>query len=108
MGRSRSRSGPNVPDWKIALSTKCLRRVVATNQDGRELLQCEFSAAMGRYCTFTEGIENRADLRELTFHPRPGYRLQNIPAPPNSIQFLEQRENQAEDEVEADTDGGGD
>lgn len=108
MGQTRARSGSNVANWQISLSTKCLQRRVATNQDGHDLLQCQFSAAMGRYCTFTQGIENRADLRELTFHPRTGYRMHNITAPPNALQFLEQRENQVEDDIEADTGGGGD
>lgn len=105
MGRMRS-GATSVAS--IGLARKCGKRIVATTIDGKDLMQCDFSAAMMRYCTFTENIENRNDLRELTFQPPQGYRLQNIPTPPNAIQFLEQRENQVEDEIEADTGGGGD
>ena len=93
---------PNQPNKRFVITRKCPSRSVAATIDGKELQQCAFSAAMRRYCTFTQGIESRADLYDLTFHHRGVYVLQDIGPPPNVLQFLEQQEAQFEHLVEDD------
>ncbi|RBQ73882.1 hypothetical protein FVER14953_20403 [Fusarium verticillioides] len=75
------------------IAKKCEQQVIDT-KEGRNLVQCKFSAALGRYCTFTAGIEHKQDqYYKLTYHGRLPFRQHTIPEPANAIQFLEQIED---------------
>ncbi|CVL10551.1 uncharacterized protein FPRN_12855 [Fusarium proliferatum] len=77
----------------IQSAKKCEHQVIAT-EEGRDLVQCKFSAALGRYCTFTAGIEHKQDqYYELTYHSRLPFEQHTIPEPANAGQFLEQIED---------------
>ncbi|KAF9762346.1 hypothetical protein IL306_003444 [Fusarium sp. DS 682] len=83
---------------------KTQRRVVKTI-NGVDLVQCPLSAAMGRYCTFTERIETREDLRDLVYRRPVNYEVKIIEPPPNVFQYLEMREKLNEEAVPAGDDG---
>ncbi|KAF9773259.1 hypothetical protein IL306_008954 [Fusarium sp. DS 682] len=85
-----------------SLSPRCKERVVVDTINGQDLLQCPFSAAFGRYCTFTEDIQNREDLRDLVYIRIRDYPVQNMDEPPNMFQYLEMRDSTAGEGVEKD------
>ncbi|KLO83720.1 Uncharacterized protein LW93_503 [Fusarium fujikuroi] len=87
--RSMARGGGQ---FNIAL--KCVHNQI-TVKEGKPLVQCKFSAALRRYCTFTANIDDSQDLyRDLTYHMRRHpYPLHVIPEPANAIQILEQKED---------------
>ncbi|KAF7542665.1 hypothetical protein G7Z17_g11385 [Cylindrodendrum hubeiense] len=83
-----------VQDGEIQLARRCGKRRVIDNKEGFEMLQCEFSASLGRYCTFTAGIKNKPELYDLVYHNRQPYLEMAIPAPQNVMQFLELRDEE--------------
>ncbi|KAJ4130098.1 hypothetical protein NW768_007076 [Fusarium equiseti] len=85
-----------------ALSSLCLERRVVQTEGGGGLLQCPFSAALGRYCTFTARVEERDDVGDLVYVPREHYPVTSTPCPPNFAQYLEMQENSKEQPVERD------
>ncbi|KAF5984529.1 hypothetical protein FBULB1_3324 [Fusarium bulbicola] len=91
-------------DIRIAKQCKTRRQVVKTI-DGVDLVQCPFSTTMGRYCTFTENIEHRDDLRELVYRPSDNYEIKAIDPPPNVFQYLEMREKLNEESAPEDVGG---
>ncbi|KAM5517190.1 hypothetical protein FOXYSP1_04141 [Fusarium oxysporum f. sp. phaseoli] len=92
----------------VGLARSCVsRRRVVKTINGVDLIQCPFSAALGRYCTFTENIEIREDLHDLVFHKSTNYEVEIIDPPPNVFQYLEMREKLKEEVVLA-GDGGDD
>ncbi|KAF4989132.1 hypothetical protein FGRMN_9317 [Fusarium graminum] len=84
----------------MKLSRRCLERAAVTTVDGIELLQCPLSVLLGRYCTFTDGIEHREDLRGLVFQQQSLHPTYSIDPPPNMFQYLEIRESTAGEAVE--------
>jgi hypothetical protein len=90
---------------KLGLVRKCKDRWVVKTVNGVNLFQCPFSAALGRYCTFTNNIESRRDLHDLVYLVEDqGYPTQNTVTPPNVFQYLEVREKLEEEPVEEDDD----
>ncbi|KAF4478546.1 hypothetical protein FAGAP_12332 [Fusarium agapanthi] len=59
-------------------------------KEGKPLVQCKFSAALRRYCTFTANIDDLQDLyRDLTYHMRRHpFPLHVIPEPAKILSFL--------------------
>ncbi|KAF5536104.1 hypothetical protein FNAPI_11859 [Fusarium napiforme] len=90
----------------IRITKQCTSgRQVVKNIGGMDLVQCPFSAAMGRYCTFTENVANREDLRDLLYRRSDNYEIKVIDTPPNVFQYLEMREKLNEEAAPKD-DGG--
>ncbi|KAG5814641.1 hypothetical protein H9Q74_004279 [Fusarium xylarioides] len=89
------------------LSRRCLEREALKTVRGLGVFQCPFSAALGRYCTFTDKVEDREDVGDLVYLPRDFYPVQLTMSPPNLFQYLEMEEMSAEDAIENE-DGQGD
>jgi hypothetical protein len=81
------------------LSELCNTRWVVRKVSGMELLQCPLSATLGRFCTFTERVEEREDLGDLVYVARDEYPVQGIPHPPNFSQYLQVQEESAEQPI---------
>ncbi|KAF5578760.1 hypothetical protein FPCIR_11412, partial [Fusarium pseudocircinatum] len=89
------------------LALRCNERVALKNVRGLDIFQCPFSAALGRYCTFTDKIEDREDVGDLVYLPRDNYPVQLTMFPPNLFQYLEMEELSVEEPIQNE-DGQGD
>jgi hypothetical protein len=88
---------------KLGLVRKCKDRWVVNTTNGANLVQRSFSAALGRYCTYTNNIENRRDLHDFVYLvAENGYTMQDTATPPNVFQYLEVREILEKEPVEED------
>ncbi|SCO32723.1 uncharacterized protein FFNC_03048 [Fusarium fujikuroi] len=89
------------------LSRRCLERKALKTVRGLGVFQCPFSATLGRYCTFTDRVEDREDVGDLVYLHRDFYPVQLTMSPPNLFQYLETEEMSAEEAIDEE-DGGGD
>ncbi|CZR47219.1 uncharacterized protein FPRO_08593 [Fusarium proliferatum ET1] len=89
-----------VADRNVRMAKSCVaQRRVVKNIDGIDLFQCPFSAALGWYCTFTENVETREDLRDMLYRRPINYEVETIAPPPNVFQYLEIREKLNEEAI---------
>ncbi|KAF5634635.1 hypothetical protein F52700_5828 [Fusarium sp. NRRL 52700] len=84
----------------VRISQRCMERKALKTVRGLGVFQCPFSAALGRYCTFTDKVEDREDVGDLVYLQRDFYPVQRTMSPPNLFQYLEMEEVSAEEAIE--------